>query len=203
MGQLRSLLYVGFIVAVVVGWYTNRRKGSGTAQHPQSKSLLKMPESINDALNHSTWMIRLQALQTLLEDPTTNIIDTLLKMLADPIPDIRSLASAELVAYGEEALEGLNEILDTNNLSARESVIQTLVAMHSSVTIPLLVKALLHDESAWVRTPAAEGLGAIGGEEASGALIRALGDTHPEVLKAVRQALQSIGSPEALKAIQA
>lgn len=207
MAQLRGLLYVGFIVAVVIGWYVKRRKDHVASDKPQTdvppKQLATKTKSIEDALIHPNWTIRLEALETLLKNQNANIMEILLDMLADPIIDIRQIAIAELVTYGEAAFAELDEILNTNNLSARESAIQTLVGMHSPTSSPLLAKALLHDESAWVRTPAAQGLGEIGDDEACGALIRALDDTHPDVLDAIRQALQKIGTQEALEAIRA
>jgi HEAT repeat protein len=58
-------------------------------------------------------------------------------------------------------------------------------------------------ESAWVRSPAAQALGQLGGDEALHALIHWLSDTHPDVKQAVRAALAPIGTPDALAALTA
>lgn len=202
MGQLRGLMYLGFVVAVVAGWVFNRQRNKKSKSDIKSTLQHKQSLPLDMALVDPNWTVRLQALQSLIEDHTQNILDTLLGFLADSALDIRQLAMDELATYGNEAIGGLGQILSTGDLTARESAIQVLLKIGTPATSPILINSLMFDESAWVRVPAAQGLGIIGGEDATEALIRSLKDTHPDVQDAVHQALEHIGTPQALSAIR-
>ncbi len=202
MGQLRGLMYFGFIIVTVAGWYISRRRNHVAPSDYLPKVPQDAAEITSDTLKHSNWTIRLQALQTLLENPTDDMLNILLEMIDDPIIDIRTLASEALIAYKDEALAGLDNILKTHKLPTRESAMQAVLKIHTPATRPLLIDALLQDESAWIRVPAAQGLGQLGGDEAYQALLLARADSHPDVVEAVNQALEKMGKPQTAKAIK-
>lgn len=186
MALLRSLMYAGFIVAVIGGWFLNRRK-SGQDQKPEDTPLIDLtdPAALPAALHHTRWQYRLAAVEALRGDLSPNTLSTLINMLDDPVLEVRETASAGIAAFGDTAVPALDEVLATGKLPARESAIQTLQAIATPATIPLLIKALRDDQSAWVRMPAAKALASIGGAEADVALRNALQDPHPDVVATV------------------
>ncbi len=192
MDILGQLAPFGMILVTMVGWYMSRRRNKPKPVEPLPEVPQSATEITSDTLKHSNWTVRQQALNTLLQDPPDDILDTLLEMLDDPVIDIRTLASDALVAYGDEALAGIENILKNNKLESRESAMQTLLKIQTPATLPILIGAL-HDESAWIRVPAAQGLGQLGDDEAYQALLLAQNDSHPDVVKAVNQALETIG----------
>lgn len=155
------------------------------------------------ALQDSHWQTRLQAVQEISAQPSAENLGLLLSMFSDADSDVREAAAAGVERYGPDALDGLHVILSTGNLNAREMAVHSLYKLEDSHSTPALSNALLHDESAWVRIPAAQTLGKLGGDEALKTLIQALSDTHPDVKQAVRTALMQIGTPEALTALEA
>jgi len=131
LGQLRGLMYLGFIVAVVAGWViTHYRDKQVKVKRKTDFAEMPIP-SPEDGLQHSNWKIRLQALETLIETETRDLLDNLLELLADPVIDIRLIAMSEIATYGNDAIGGLTYILSTGDLTARESAIQTLCAINS------------------------------------------------------------------------
>lgn len=192
MEQLGQFAPFAMILVTMVGWYMSRRRNRPQPIAPLPEVPQDASEITENTLHHSNWTVRQQALSTLLEDPSANNLDTLLEMLDDPVIDIRTLVSEALIPYGDEALAGLEAILKNKQLTTRESAMQTLLAIQTPATRPLLIDALQHDESAWVRIPAAQGLGQIGGDEAYQALLIARSDSHPDVVKAVNQALEAM-----------
>jgi HEAT repeat protein len=202
LAGLRSLLYLGFIVVAVAGWLLKRRpkvSSSIPSQRPEVDQ--DNPLTLQAALQDSHWQVRLEAVQGISAQHSAENLSLLLSMFSDADSDVREAAAAGVERYGSDALDGLHHVLNTGNLNARETAIQSLWRLHDPHSTPALINALLHDESAWVRSPAAQALGRLGDDEALHALIQSLSDTHPDVKQAVRAALAQIGTPEALAAL--
>lgn len=191
MALLRSLLYVGFIAAVIGGWFLNRRK-SRQEQKPEDAPVIDLadPDALQAALKHARWQYRLAAVAALQQLPGSETLSTLIEMLNDPVLDVREAASDGVAGLGDRAIPALAEVLAVGSLPAREAAIRALCAIGTPATIPLLIQSLQEDQSAWVRIPAAKGLAAIGGNEATAALHEALNDPHPDVSAAVQIALK-------------
>lgn len=190
MVLLRSLLYIGFVVAVVGGWYLNRMKESRTEHRtPETEINLDTPDAMIAALDNPRWKIRLQAVEALYNENNPQALQHLIDMLDDPVLDVREAAASGIVAYGTEAVPRLAQVLETGKLNAREAAVKALCDIGTGATVDVLAKALQEDESAWVRIPAAQGLGAIGGEKATIALQNALHDPHSDVVQTVETIL--------------
>lgn len=186
----RSLLYIGFVIAVLVGWYFNGRKQSYTdLPSTDLETPLDTSEAIDIALKQPHWKTRLLAVEQLRNGDSPQAFPHLIAMLDDPVFDVRQAAAQGIIHYADEAIPHLADVLEMGRLNAREMAIKTLCAIGTDATVDVLAKALQNDESAWVRIPAAEGLGAIGGEKALFALLNALDDEHPDVVKTVESAL--------------
>lgn len=192
MGQLSGLMYIGFVVVAIASWVMNRQRNQHTKTKIKSSIQQKHHMPPQQAITDSNWTIRLQALETILQEQPSNLLDTLLGLLEDPVIDIRSLATSGIVPFGHDAIDGLAHVLQTGSLSARESAIQALLAINTADITPVLIQTLQTDESAWVRVPAIQGLAKLGGDDATQALVDALDDTHPDVQIAVHQALKAI-----------
>lgn len=194
MALMRGLIYIGFVVAVLVSWYVNNnRKVSKPHQThaSQPEIIFTTPDDITKALEHTRWSIRLAAVETLRrQDDTPQRLQYFIDRLDDPVIDVREAAVAGIIAYENEALPHLAQVLNTGKLDAREAAVKALCEIGTPETSPILVNALQQDESAWVRIPAAQGLGQMGGAQALKALRAALDDTHLDVAQAAREALQ-------------
>ena len=191
MVLLRGLLYVGFVAAVIVGWYFNKRREARPIHNTTEPEInLDTLEAIIDALDSQRWTIRLKAVEALCNDNNPQTLQHLVDMLEDPVLDVRDAAASGIVAYCTEAVPMLAQVLETGKLNAREVAVKALCDIGTDATVDVLAKALREDESAWVRIPAAQGLGAIGGEKASSALRSALDDPHPDVVQTVQKILK-------------
>lgn len=204
MGSLRALMYAGMILLFIIGWVMQRRN-QNRPKHQNTRPpdvVLESPKDITNALYHTHWGIRLAAIEKLQVNNDPKTLKLLLRMLKDEDNDVREAAANALIPYGDQAIVGLASILSTSTLEAREVAIKTLRGIGTPATIPVLVKALQEDASGWIRVPAAESLGVLGGDEACNALISALDDPHPDVQLAVQKALQQIGTSTALNALK-
>lgn len=190
MVQMRGLMYVGFALAVLVTWFINRRRNARANNPINKEDALKTPETIDEALKHPRWTVRMEALESLQNSDDVEALSYLIKMLHDPVNDIRQAAINAIVRYGNQALGGLITVMDTGGLNAREACVKTLCDIGTPETVDLLITAL-QDESAWVRIHAVQGLSAVGGDRARQALEGARTDEHPDVVKAVLNALQN------------
>ena len=190
MVLLRGLLYIGFVVAVVAGWYLNRKKAARTEYSTTEPEInLDTLEAIIGALDSQRWTIRLKAVEALRNENNPQTLQHLVDMLEDPVLDVRDAAVSGIVTYGTQAVPRLAQVLETGKLNAREAAVKALCEIGTDATVDVLAKALQEDESAWVRIPAAQGLGAMGGEKASFALLSALDDPHPDVVQTVETIL--------------
>lgn len=201
MAIFRSVMYLGFIAVAVAGWFFKRQSKVSHSTSIQAPTLQNnAPINLQAALKDARWQIRLEAVQAIRENQTPENLKLLLSMLLDPDSDVSEAVIAGVAEYGHDALEDLQHIFQTGNRVSREAVLKTLLQLQDPASQSILIAAL-HDESAWVRIPAAQTLGILGGEEAQTALIQALTDEHPDALKAVRTALKQIGTPKALAAL--
>ncbi len=193
MVLLRALLYIGFVVAVVASWVMNRQKHSETPKEirPKATTTFESVESVFDALNRSEWQTRLAAVAVIKADNHPYTLEHLLSMLNDPVFDIREAVAKKIATYGNQALDGLDDILQNGSLNARESAIEAVCDIGTPETVDILIRALQNDDSAWVRIPAVYGLKAIGGESAREALQHALKDPHPDVVKTVERIINT------------
>jgi HEAT repeat protein len=185
-------MYIGFVVVAIASWVMNRQRNQHARTKIKSSIQQKQQMPTQQAITDSNWTIRLQALETLLQEQPSNLLDILLGLLEDTVIDIRSLAASGIVPFGDDAIDGLAHVLQTGSLPARESAIQALLAIDTPDITPVLIQTLQTDESAWVRVPAIQGLALRGGDDATQALVDALNDTHPDVQTAVHQALQAM-----------
>jgi len=91
----------------------------------------------------------------------------------------------------------------TASAARRASAATALGAVHGAGAALILGRALLQDQSPFVRRMAAESLGLAGGRAAGGALLRALDEKVAAVLASVLRALGRCGvdSPDAMAAM--
>ncbi|MCA9885546.1 MAG: HEAT repeat domain-containing protein [Anaerolineae bacterium] len=197
----RGLVYVAFIAIVAIGWLLKHRQSANKHQAAETVSL-DSAEAIRDALKSPGWQTRLSAVKELAHQHSPDNLNALVDLLSDADPSVRDVALDAILPYGESAVPGLVTVLEHGNLEAREAAAKALQHLHPGSAVLALITALAHDESAWVRVPAAQALGAIATDEAAEALIHALDDPHADVVKAVRAALTHIGTPDALQALE-
>lgn len=193
-GGFFLLLIVG--IGVLTGRLLRRRQGQQT--WPPRRYA---PTTLQAALDHPSWQVRLEAVQSLAAQHDPAQLRHLLAALDDEDPDVRETALDGLIDCGPAAIPGLLELLREGALDAREAAVRGLIALRDPAAIGGLAAALEHDSSAWVRIPAAQGLGQLGGQMAVAALARALQDKHPDVAQAARTSLRQIGTPDALAAL--
>ena len=194
MALLRSLIYIGFIVAVIASWYFNKKKNSRKTLHtPEQTRTLDTPEAIAAARKDPHWKIRLMAVQAhhTIDDPDR--LQSLLDMLDDPVLAVREAAADGIQQYGDDAVAGLATVLKTGKLNAREMAVKTLCDIGSVATVDILANALYEDESDWVRIPAAIGLQQLGGDQATSVLTQALSDANQDVVRAAEAAIYKDG----------
>lgn len=191
MAALRSLIYVGFAFVMIAAWFVNQRKRSNLPDYgADSKVEVDTSKFTGEGIAHPQWRHRLKAVEVLrTQEHSADTLNTLIRLLDDTVFDIREAAAVGIVQYGNAAIPGLAQVLAIGKLDTRETAIQTLCKIGTPETIPVLIRALQEDESAWIRIPAAIGLGEIGGEAASAALSTALEDPHPDVVAATKTAL--------------
>jgi HEAT repeat protein len=193
-------LVIGVVAAQWILKRMNADKLKNAEKNPSEEISLTGDEALEN-LASKDLRTRLRAIQALAESPNLEHVPALVEMLHDTAYDVREAASTALIAHGEEAVMNTITILQEGDIEAREMAIKVLAALPTQASIEALEQALLHDESSWVRIPAAEALGNLGEKANIHALIRALSDQHPDVYQALVHALQQIGTDEALQAI--
>lgn len=181
---LRGGIYILFVMSVIVGWLLRRRSQKNK---PDSIRPVIVPEQPSEALQHSQWQVRLQAVQNLAQQPVQTALPALLAALCDPDSDVREAAIHVVSGYGKAAVVPLLNLLETGTRDAREAAAQALREIADPSAIPGLTAAL-HDESAWVRQQAARALGVIQQGEAAEALSQALEIEQDADVKHVIQA---------------
>lgn len=201
---MRGGIYLLFIIGVALKWVMMKMDKSKKREIAEDfLSQADYLPQVDDPITQHTsrdWRVRLSAIHMLSENPDTDQIETLIDHLDDDIYDVREGAASALIAHGKDAVMSSIDVLLTGSLEAREMAVKVLAELHTEVSIAALEQALLEDESAWVRIPAAEALGEIGDEATVPTLIRALDDTHHDVYKAVAKALIQIGTDEVIQA---
>jgi HEAT repeat protein len=190
---------MGLIVLAVAGWIFNNRKKASAPHNPERHTTFD--DSTSDdpemALQHPHWQVRLKAVRMIRQHQSPENLQLLITMLSDSDNDVREAAAEGILVYQQQALEGLAKTLQESVLHAREAALHILIRLNHPNSTPVLVNALLHDESAWVRIPAAQALGEISSQEAVEALGQALSDPHPDVVQTARSALERRGTAKA------
>jgi len=203
MAAFRSLMYIGLVIAVIVGWISQRKPKSskkdpfqqGSALHPDD------PVRLQAALQDNHWQRRLEGIRVLCDHPSPHSLEQLLLLCADPVNDVREAAAHGIRVYGHKALDRLHDMLRNGNLDGRETAVHLLLELQSPESQPIFIDVLRNDESAWVRIPAVQALARFGDDDAEIALIEALHDPHSGVVGAVRLALTQLGTETALAAL--
>ena len=199
---MRGGVYGLFIVGVLITWLM---KKAPKQQNRISKKSLQTEMSQDEALlalKNPDWHMRLSAVQALSRYPSDQTLAALLLVVGDIDPDIREIVGHVIEAYQSTAVPGLISLLDHEENIGREAAVQILGRIADQEATLGIIQALQKDESAWVRISAVEQLGKIHNLQSTTALIQALQDEHPDVNRAVRKALEAIGTPKALQAIQ-
>lgn len=202
---IRGGIYLIFIVGVAFKWIVtqmDKQKKRDLLNDSESEEnwLIKVDDPITQHTSRE-WRIRLSSLQMLAENPNSQNIPTLIEHLSDEVYDVREAAVSALIAHGEEAIPPTIEVLEGGRLEAREMSVQVLAGLPTKLAISALGRALLQDESSWIRMPAAEALGNISDKATVPTLISALDDPHHDVYSAVVVALNQIGTLEGMQAI--
>jgi len=150
------------------------------------------------------------AIQHLTHDSTLTVlieqgnITALIGLLYSPEPEDVLAAIEGLVEVGDRlAVEPLVVLFhnDTQPDEIRYAVAEALIKLKSAPAVVTLLAALRR-ENPQVRLNAARVLGEIRARWATRGLIEQLDDADPEVRKAVEHALEQIGTPTALRALQ-
>lgn len=201
----RFIPYLFLLGGIALSYMSRKSKKQRTYQHTSQASQLQAlsndADSLLEALKHPDWRIREAAIWSLAESLDPKIIPYMVGMLNDADNDVREAASNILIAFGEESLHYLLDILNHgDNVIARETAAKALSIMADRASVNSLIEAL-NDTSVWVRIPVVQALGEIGDPQAVPALIKALRDHDIEVRKHAIEALEKIGTPEALSAL--
>lgn len=205
MAAMRGLMYLGFVVAALVGWFMQKRRKTSSVLKPAEMPVLNHedPASLKASLRDSRWRVRLQAVRAIQDKPSPENMELLLLALADQDNDVRETAAEALLLYGQDAAEGFRLILEGGPLHSRETLVRLLHRLPQPDATQMLIHALQHDDSAWVRVPAVQALSRMKGHDVEQALIQALAnDIHPDVATEIRAALTQMGTPAALKALK-
>lgn len=198
---LRSGVYVAFLLSVLITWFMKRYdKTKKTEKLKDTLSEINIENPL-EALKNPNWPVRLKAVQVLSNLPPEEAIPSLILALDDEDSDVRENAADALAAYDEKSVPHLLKTLKGGRPNAREMALDVLAGIGGNEALEEIATALLNDESAWVRIPAAAILGETGDESYIKVLTQALQDSHADVYEAVVQALKQIGTKKAFHAI--
>ena len=195
---MRGGIYILFIIGVVVSWLMKRNPKKYT---PSNSIPAETPTDIHQALLSRDWRIRLSAVEALGKNQHPEDISLLCRYLNDTDADVREAAATSLAAYGAIAVGALDVVLQNGSTNSREMAVKALALIGNDEALHYLARAMLHDESAWIRIPAAQALAAQNDAKWTETFIRALHDSHKDVYQVAAEALQSIGTADALMAI--
>jgi HEAT repeat protein len=133
-------------------------------------------------------------------DELDKLVDTLASPTADDAE--RETAALALAQAGNQALEPLRTLTESDDADKRWWATRALAAIDAPTGADILVE-LLRDSDPDVRACAAMGLGTLGATEATVPLILALGDESAYVGRIASNALIQIGPPAASALIEA
>jgi HEAT repeat protein len=201
---IRRLMALAFIAGMGTTWFVKRLFGN----KPMPLAVIPNMENATEgdyiaALYDKDWHLRLWGAQMLKQHPSENAIDGLVKTLQDADPDVREASVAALSQLGNAASEAVLPILNSWSLEAREATVQVLSAISDSPALDALSRAVLNDDSPWVRIPALEAIGRQKDSRFQPLFVKALQDEHEGVYLAAKKALLDLDSPEAQAAIDA
>jgi HEAT repeat protein len=159
------------------------------------------------ALKDDNWMVRVAASRALLEIGDGAAVPSLVEALDDKHSRVRQVAAEVLGLLGHvSALDGLLRHLHDSEPLVRRAAAEALGAIGDSRANSDLLSAL-DDHDAQVRWTVTEALGKVGDANAIEKLIALLQDTYtPDweekpLCELAAEALQHIGTPEALQAV--
>ncbi len=141
---------------------------------------------------------RRQQLQELKQETHAGLQRLLLKL---DDPKDHSMAIPQIINYGEDAVESLLKLLESDDPDARYGAAIALGNIGDHSAIPALIK-LLCDDKTTVRFFAVDALGKLKASEAAQAIGELLDDESPNIRKHANNVLLSINTPEALQILR-
>ena len=148
-------------------------------------------------------MVRAFIAKSISQFHTQESVNTLVKMLHDPVKTVREAGLrglARLKAQG--ATEVICQLLADPDLTVQAAAIDTLVQINAPDVVRYLID-ILQDESEYVRRAAVEVLNVVGNQTAIKDLLNALRDADWWVKVRAADALGSIGGPKVFAAVLA
>ena len=125
--------------------------------------------------------------------------------LRDPSPKVRA-AAAQAMSRVPASAEGTALVLDAtcdNDTWVRYFAVRSLAVLGASSGLRRLTEIAVDDSVVHVRIAALEALGAVGGDGAVDALLRAVPDSSPELAAAALRGLGHMSDPRAEEALKA
>lgn len=189
--MIRAIIYIVFVLGAIAGWLVQKfKRPPKLSKHPQAKP----------SLQHPHWQQRLAALHQLARNPEN--ISIFADVMGDRDGNVAEAAAQGLASYGDDAIPLFLTHLNSEQTQVREVCAKYLANFPRADVREALMHSLQTDESAWVRIAAAQALGEISNKQVIAALIDALDDPHAEVVKAIRETLAQIDTPQTRKALK-
>ena len=177
----------------------------GTIGIPQAEVIAALTKAMHDPAS----IVRERAAaQFAFNIPVTVVsVSTLMELRNDPDKAVASLAQTALERADQKEDEDVRNLVTLlERTGEKDYALQQLAQLgpDAAEAAPVLMAILKADSLALNRYLAAEALRAIGpaAEDAVPDLIAALHDPDPIVIESAAEALEAIGTPEALKAIE-
>jgi HEAT repeat protein len=196
---MRGGIYILFIIGVVVSWLMKRNPKKYTP--PDFIPTETAETDIHQALQSRDWRMRLWAVEELGKNQQPDNIRLLCRYLDDNDADVRETVATSLTVYGAEAVAAISTVLQHGTTNSREMAVKALALIRTDEALHHLAQAMLHDESAWIRIPAAQTLAAQNDAKWTEAFANLLKDNHKDVYQVAADALQLIGTADALAAL--